>query len=163
VTSLKDSLPTRHTCPKRWRLPRQVLASTRPGFNRSSLGYATGPLARLNERAQHAPQERGYRLAMKGPGWRSLTNAVAMGFRRGRGTLRRQLANLLSASRFVFGAVWLAAFLYGCRRNAGLIASSAAISGFVDGRVARQRLRRWVLTMARQPGRRSFRSDRSHV
>jgi len=99
---------------------------------------------------------------MKGPGWRSLANAVAIGFRRRRGTLRRQVANLLSVSRFVFGAVWLAAFLYGCRRNAGSIASSAAISDFVDGRVARQRLRR-VRTMARQPGRRSFRSDRSHV
>lgn len=70
----------------------------------------------------------------------SLANAAAIGFRRRRGAVRKQLANLLSASRFVLGAVWLVAFLYGCRRPEilGSIALSAAISDFVDGRVARQ-------------------------
>jgi phosphatidylglycerophosphate synthase len=69
--------------------------------------------------------------------------------------LRRQVANLLSASRFVFGAVRLAAFLYGCRRPEmlGSIALSAAISDFVDGRVARQigcadGLGRWLDSLA---------------
>ncbi len=92
---------------------------------------------------------------MRGPGWRSLANAVAMGFRRRRGALRRHEANLLSASRFVLGAVWLAAFLYGCRRPEmlGSIALSAAISDFVDGRVARpigcaDGLGRWLDSLA---------------
>jgi phosphatidylglycerophosphate synthase len=50
------------------------------------------------------------------------------------------VANLLSASRFVLSAVWLAAFLYGDRRPEmlGPIALSAAASDFVDGPVARQ-------------------------
>jgi phosphatidylglycerophosphate synthase len=50
------------------------------------------------------------------------------------------VANLLSASRFVLSAVWLAAFLYGDRRPEmlGSIALSAAVSDFVDGPVARQ-------------------------
>jgi phosphatidylglycerophosphate synthase len=70
----------------------------------------------------------------------SLANAAAIGFRRRRGAVRKRLANILSASRFVLGAVWLAAFLYDCRRPEilGLIALTAAISDFVDGRVARQ-------------------------
>ncbi len=51
-----------------------------------------------------------------------------------------RIANLLSASRFVLGAAWLVAFVYGARRPEilGSIALSAAISDFVDGRVARR-------------------------
>ncbi len=51
----------------------------------------------------------------------------------------RRAANLLSASRFVLGAMWLAAFVYGARRSEvlGPIALAAAVSDFVDGRVAR--------------------------
>jgi phosphatidylglycerophosphate synthase len=53
--------------------------------------------------------------------------------------LRSHIANLLSASRFVLGAAWLVAFVYGARRPEilGSIALSAAVSDFVDGRVAR--------------------------
>jgi phosphatidylglycerophosphate synthase len=49
-------------------------------------------------------------------------------------------ANLLSASRFVLGAIWLIAFVHGDRRPEvlGPIAISAAFSDFVDGPVARQ-------------------------
>jgi phosphatidylglycerophosphate synthase len=52
----------------------------------------------------------------------------------------RHAANLLSASRFVLGAAWLAAFVHGDRRPEvfGSIALAAALSDFVDGRVARQ-------------------------
>jgi phosphatidylglycerophosphate synthase len=51
----------------------------------------------------------------------------------------RRAANLLSASRFVLGAIWLAAFVHGARRPEvlGPIALAAALSDFVDGRVAR--------------------------
>lgn len=53
---------------------------------------------------------------------------------------RSRIANLLSASRFVLSAAWLVAFAYGARRPEilGSIALSAAVSDFVDGRVARQ-------------------------
>jgi phosphatidylglycerophosphate synthase len=73
-------------------------------------------------------------------GLASLASAVAIGFCKRRGAVCKQLANLLSASRFVLGAVWLTAFLYGCRRPEilGSIVLGAAISDFVDGRVARQ-------------------------
>ena len=52
----------------------------------------------------------------------------------------RRAANLLSASRFVLAAMWLAAFVHGDRRPEvlGPIALAAALSDFVDGRVARQ-------------------------
>jgi phosphatidylglycerophosphate synthase len=51
----------------------------------------------------------------------------------------RRAANLLSASRFVLGAIWLVAFVHGDRRPEvlGPIALAAALSDFVDGRVAR--------------------------
>jgi len=51
----------------------------------------------------------------------------------------RRAANLLSASRFVLAAMWLAAFVHGDRRPEvlGPIALAAALSDFVDGRVAR--------------------------
>jgi phosphatidylglycerophosphate synthase len=51
----------------------------------------------------------------------------------------RRAANLLSASRFVLGAMWLVAFVHGDRRPEvlGPIALAAALSDFVDGRVAR--------------------------
>jgi phosphatidylglycerophosphate synthase len=51
----------------------------------------------------------------------------------------RRAANVLSASRFVLAAMWLAAFFYGDRRSEvlGPIALAAALSDFVDGRVAR--------------------------
>ena len=51
----------------------------------------------------------------------------------------RRAANLLSASRFVLGAMWLVAFVHGDRRPevVGPIALAAALSDFVDGRVAR--------------------------
>jgi phosphatidylglycerophosphate synthase len=50
-----------------------------------------------------------------------------------------QLANLLSASRFVLAALWLVAFVSGNRRPdiLGTIALAAAASDFADGRVAR--------------------------
>ncbi len=53
---------------------------------------------------------------------------------------RSHIANLLSASRFVLSAAWLIAFVYGVRRPEilGSIALSAAVSDFVDGRIARQ-------------------------
>jgi phosphatidylglycerophosphate synthase len=65
---------------------------------------------------------------------------VAIGREVRRRALGAQIANLLSASRFVLGAAWLVAFLYGARRPEilGSIALSAAISDFVDGRIARQ-------------------------
>jgi phosphatidylglycerophosphate synthase len=51
-----------------------------------------------------------------------------------------QAANLLSASRFALAVVWLAAFLSGERRSEifGAIALAAALSDFVDGRVAQR-------------------------
>jgi phosphatidylglycerophosphate synthase len=57
-----------------------------------------------------------------------------------RGTLRGQAANLLSASRIVLAAIWLAAFQSGDRRPGALgsIALTAALSDLVDGRVARR-------------------------
>jgi len=58
-----------------------------------------------------------------------------------RGGIRgARIANLLSASRFVLGAAWLIAFAYGARSPEifGPIALIAAVSDFVDGRVARQ-------------------------
>jgi len=53
--------------------------------------------------------------------------------------LRSRVANLLSASRFVFAVAWLVAFVHGARRPEilGPIALCAAVSDFVDGRVAR--------------------------
>src|SRR5579863_3139029 len=50
-----------------------------------------------------------------------------------------QTANLLSASRFVFAALWLSAFLLGDMRPVVTIpiALAAALSDFVDGRIAR--------------------------
>jgi phosphatidylglycerophosphate synthase len=64
---------------------------------------------------------------------------MAIGLRIRRDAVTAQVANLLSASRFVLGAVWLVAFVHGDRRPAmlGLIALGAALSDFVDGRVAR--------------------------
>jgi len=54
--------------------------------------------------------------------------------------MRAQLANLLSASRFLLAAVWLVAFVSGNRRPVilGSIALAAAASDFVDGRIARR-------------------------
>ncbi len=67
----------------------------------------------------------------------------------------RAAANLLSASRFVFAAMWLAAFVYGARRPEVLvpIALAAALSDFADGRVARltrsaDHLGRWLDSVA---------------
>jgi phosphatidylglycerophosphate synthase len=53
---------------------------------------------------------------------------------------RAQLANLVSASRFVLAALWLVAFVSGNRGPLilGLIALAAAVSDFVDGRIARR-------------------------
>jgi phosphatidylglycerophosphate synthase len=53
---------------------------------------------------------------------------------------RVQLANLLSASRFVFAASWLVAFVSGNRSSVilGSIALAAAVSDFADGRIARR-------------------------
>jgi phosphatidylglycerophosphate synthase len=53
--------------------------------------------------------------------------------------LRSHIANLLSASRFVLAAAWLVEFVYGARHSEilGSIALSAAVSDFVDGRIAR--------------------------
>ena len=58
---------------------------------------------------------------------------------RAQGIARAQLANLLSASRFVLAALWLVAFLSGNRGQMilGSIALAAAASDFVDGRIAR--------------------------
>jgi phosphatidylglycerophosphate synthase len=52
---------------------------------------------------------------------------------------RAQLANLLSASRFLLAALWLVAFVSGNRGPVilGSIALAAAASDFVDGRIAR--------------------------
>jgi phosphatidylglycerophosphate synthase len=56
------------------------------------------------------------------------------------GAARAQIANLLSASRFVLAALWVVAFVSGNRRREilGSIALAAALSDFVDGRVARR-------------------------
>ena len=56
-----------------------------------------------------------------------------------RNALGAHIANLLSALRFVLSAAWLAAFVYDVRRPVilGSIALTAAVSDFVDGRVAR--------------------------
>jgi phosphatidylglycerophosphate synthase len=56
------------------------------------------------------------------------------------GGFKRQAANLLSASRFVFAALWLAAFLSGKTgvEVLGTIAFGAALSDVVDGLVARR-------------------------
>ena len=53
--------------------------------------------------------------------------------------VRAQLANLLSASRFVLAAFWLVAFVFGNHGPVilGSIALAAAASDFVDGRIAR--------------------------
>ena len=53
---------------------------------------------------------------------------------------RTQVANLLSASRFVLAALWLAAFMSGMRMAAilGSIAIAAAVSDFADGWIARR-------------------------
>ncbi len=52
---------------------------------------------------------------------------------------KTQVANLLSASRFVLAVVWLIAFVTGVRRPAilGSIAIAAAVSDYADGPVAR--------------------------
>lgn len=52
----------------------------------------------------------------------------------------RRAANLLSASRFVLAAMWLAAFVHGYKgpEVLGPIALAAALSDFADGRVARK-------------------------
>jgi phosphatidylglycerophosphate synthase len=52
----------------------------------------------------------------------------------------KQLANLLSASRFVLAAIWLVAFAAGnCGPVIlGPIALAAAVSDFADGRIARR-------------------------
>ena len=52
---------------------------------------------------------------------------------------RAQLANVLSASRFVLAAFWLLAFVTGSRSPEvlGSIALAAAVSDFADGRIAR--------------------------
>ena len=59
--------------------------------------------------------------------------------RRGRNLVCGHAANLLSASRFVLAALWFSAFRAGDQRPAitAPIALAAAISDFVDGRVAR--------------------------
>ena len=78
----------------------------------------------------------------------------------------RRAANLLSASRFVLGAMWLAAFVYGARRSEvlGPIALAAAVSDFARRpRRPPDAFRRSVRTMARQCGRHRFRSYRSHL
>lgn len=53
---------------------------------------------------------------------------------------RSQLANLLSALRFVLAALWLVAFIPGNRSPVilGSIALAAAVSDFADGRIARR-------------------------
>jgi phosphatidylglycerophosphate synthase len=58
--------------------------------------------------------------------------------RRG-GIAQAQIANLLTASRFVLAALWLIAAIAGNRRPAilGPIAIAAAVSDFADGRIAR--------------------------
>jgi phosphatidylglycerophosphate synthase len=58
-----------------------------------------------------------------------------------RDVLWKSAANLLSASRFLLAAVWLGAYASGNRRPAlmGPIALAAAMSDFVDGRLARRR------------------------
>jgi len=58
---------------------------------------------------------------------------------RPQGIARAQLANLLSASRFLLAAWWLVAFVSGNRGPVilGSIALAAAASDFVDGRIAR--------------------------
>jgi hypothetical protein len=68
---------------------------------------------------------------------------------------RAQLANLLSASRFVLAALWLVAFIPGNRGPVvlGSIALAAAVSDFADGRIARRMghangLGRWLDALA---------------
>jgi phosphatidylglycerophosphate synthase len=68
---------------------------------------------------------------------------------------RRQLANLLSASRFVLAAIWLVAFIPRNRGPVilGSIALAAAVSDFADGRIARRMGRangmgRWLDALA---------------
>ena len=67
----------------------------------------------------------------------------------------KTIADLLSASRFVLGGLWLAAYVTGNRRPAliGPIALAAAASDFADGRVARyagspNRFGRWLDAVA---------------
>jgi phosphatidylglycerophosphate synthase len=50
-----------------------------------------------------------------------------------------QIANLISASRFILAALWLFAAMAGAHRPAilGPIALAAAVSDFADGRIAR--------------------------
>jgi phosphatidylglycerophosphate synthase len=52
---------------------------------------------------------------------------------------RAQIANLLSGSRFVLAVLWVIAFVSGNRHPEilGSIALAAAVSDFVDGRIAR--------------------------
>jgi len=81
------------------------------------MAHTLTPASCIDEAGAAAPSE-----------FRGLLSAVAA-----------QTANLLSASRFALAGVWLAAFLSGPRRPAilGSIALAAAVSDFVDGRVAR--------------------------
>lgn len=69
-----------------------------------------------------------------------MATPIAFGFHARRSALGARAANLLSASRFLLGAMWLVAFVHGDRRPEvlGSIALAAALSDFVDGRVARQ-------------------------
>jgi len=71
---------------------------------------------------------------------RSATRAVAIGSDKDRRGFGAQIANLLSESRLVLSGAWLVAFAYDARspQILGSIALSAAVSDFVDGRVARQ-------------------------
>jgi phosphatidylglycerophosphate synthase len=64
------------------------------------------------------------RLQARGPAWHSL---------------RAQTANLLSLSRFLFAAAWIEVFFGAHQRPEilGAIALSAAVSDFLDGRIAR--------------------------
>ena len=69
-----------------------------------------------------------------------MANATAIGLHIRRSVVGTHAANVLSASRFVLGAMWLAAFVHGDRRPEvlGSIALCAALSDFVDGPVARR-------------------------
>jgi phosphatidylglycerophosphate synthase len=69
-----------------------------------------------------------------------MANAIAIGPCSRRALVKAQAANLLSASRFVFAAAWLIAFVHGDRRPAvlGSIALCAALSDLADGPLARQ-------------------------
>lgn len=64
---------------------------------------------------------------------------------------RRQVANILSASRFVLAALWMMLFVYGIRGPSALgpIATGAALSDYLDGPIARwmghaQGVGRWL-------------------